>query len=163
MNRIIEDLLTLARDGRSIGSTEPVAVHSVIESAWDMVATDAECATLCYQHDTTAVPMIECDRERLHQLVANLLRNAIEHGGEDVTVTVGLLEDGFYVEDDGPGIEQNNRSAVVEAGYSTAEDGTGFGLSIVNQIADSHGWEVLIRDGTAGGARSEIRNIDDTM
>ncbi len=76
------------------------------------------------------------------------MRNAVEHGGEDVTVTVGELDDGFYVEDDGPGIPENARDNVFDVGYSTTEDGTGFGLSIVKQVADAHGWTIRVTDGS---------------
>jgi len=50
------------------------------------------------------------DRSRLRQLLENLLRNAVEHGGENVTVTVGNLPDGFYVADDGPGIPPDRQA-----------------------------------------------------
>jgi len=74
-------------------------------------------------------------------------------------VTIGDLEDGFYVEDDGPGIPENQREDVFNAGYSTAEDGTGFGLSIISEIADAHGWNIRVTDGTSGGARFEVTGI----
>jgi len=112
-------------------------------------------ATLVVESDQR----IQADRSRLQQLVENLVRNAVEHGGADVTVTIGALEDGFYAEEDGPGIPTENRDAVFEMGYSTIEDGTGFGLSIVNQIADAHGWTVHVTEGSDGGARFEITGI----
>ena len=76
-----------------------------------------------------------------------------------VTVTVGDLPDGegFYVEDDGPGIPEDRRSKVFEFGYTDSRDGTGFGLSIVAGIADAHGWTVDLTESAAGGARFEFR------
>jgi hypothetical protein len=62
-----------------------------------------------------------------------------------VTVTVGTLGDGFYVADDGPGIPEDERERVFEAGYSTTESGSGFGLAIVERVADAHGWSVHVR------------------
>ncbi|MFC6716550.1 PAS domain S-box protein [Natrialbaceae archaeon GCM10025810] len=78
-----------------------------------------------------------------------------------VTVTVGELPDGmgFYVEDTGPGIPEAVRERVFESGYSTSDEGTGFGLSIVGEIADAHGWTVTVADGTDGGARFEISDV----
>jgi PAS domain S-box-containing protein len=95
-----------------------------------------------------------------------------------VTVRVGRLDDdrgngaggdedsresdtrvGFYVEDDGPGIPPDVRDAVFEAGYSTKADGTGLGLMIIREIADAHGWDVRVTDGSTGGARFEVRNV----
>ena len=95
--------------------------------------------------------------------------DAVEHGdeadGEEpaVTVTVGDLPDGegFYVEDDGPGIPPDERERVFESGYSTAADGTGFGLAIVERIADAHGWTVDVTEGERGGARFEFRGVDE--
>jgi signal transduction histidine kinase len=90
----------------------------------------------------------------------NLFRNAIEHGGEDVTIRVGGLSDGFYVEDDGPGVPEDARDEVFEVGYSTSPDGTGFGLNIVKEIAEAHNWEITLTEGTTGGARFEITNVE---
>lgn len=72
-------------------------------------------------------------------LARGTFRNAVEHAGDDVTVTIGDLTDGFYIPDDGPGIPEDKRDHVFEVGYSTAEAGTGFGLNIVQEIVDAHG------------------------
>jgi signal transduction histidine kinase len=74
-------------------------------------------------------------------------------------VTVGVFADdaGFFVADDGVGIPEGDRDAVMGMGYSTADDGTGFGLGIVAEIARAHGWSVAVTDSEAGGARFEIR------
>jgi len=77
-----------------------------------------------------------------------------------VTITVGATDEGFYVEDDGPGIPAEERESVFEGGYSTTADGTGFGLRIVEQVATAHGWEVRVTDGTGGGARFEVSGVD---
>jgi PAS domain S-box-containing protein len=86
--------------------------------------------------------------------------DAVEHAGEGVTVTVGALEDGFYVADDGPGVPESERERVFESGYSTAEEGTGFGLAIVAEIVQAHGWAVEVGESAAGGARFEITGAD---
>jgi PAS domain S-box-containing protein len=122
MDALIENLLTLARDGEQVDAVEPVALRDVTTGCWETVATAD--ATIQIESDRS----ILADRSRLQQLLENLMRNAVEHGGDDVTVTVEDLPDGFYVEDDGPGIAENKRDNVFEAGYSTAADGTGFGL-----------------------------------
>jgi signal transduction histidine kinase len=49
---------------------------------------------------------------------------------------------------------------VFEQGYSTADDGTGFGLSIVREIVEAHGWEITVTEGANGGARFEIAGVD---
>jgi signal transduction histidine kinase len=155
MNALIDDVLTLARQGQPIGDTEPVTLSSVADRSWQFVETvDAE---LVIEHDLEFV----ADRDRLQQLIENLFRNSVEHGGPDVTIYVGALDDatGFHVEDDGPGIPDEERSEVFGSGYSTAEDGTGFGLAIVEEIADAHGWEIGVTGGRYGGARFEITGV----
>jgi signal transduction histidine kinase len=76
-----------------------------------------------------------------------------------VTVTVGSLPRGFYVEDDGPGIPPDDRESVFEAGYTTEREGTGFGLSIVQTIAEAHGWDIMVTEGSEGGARFEVTGV----
>ncbi|TYT62835.1 PAS domain S-box protein [Natrialba swarupiae] len=153
MERIIQNLLWLAREGREIGETRRVDLAYTVEDAWRHV--DTKEARLVGSVDRT----IEADPDRLQQLFENLFRNAIQHGGSDVTVDVGVLDDGFYVEDDGPGIPEATREHVFEAGYSSSPDGTGYGLSIVQTIAEAHGWNLDITDGTAGGVRFEFSGV----
>ncbi len=169
MEALIEDLLALARSGESISALEAVSLEAVTRDSWQTV--DVGEATV----SITAEGSIEADRTRLQQLLENLMHNsvehgstgsrappgdAIEHGGENVTVTVGDLPDGFYIEDDGPGIPPSDREQVFESGYTTSQSGTGFGLSIVKSIADAHGWTVKIVEGTDGGARFEFTGVD---
>jgi signal transduction histidine kinase len=75
-----------------------------------------------------------------------------------VTITIGDIEGGgFYVADDGPGIPETDRPEVFESGYSSSEDGTGYGLAIVEEIVEGHGWSVTVMESADGGARFEIR------
>jgi signal transduction histidine kinase len=90
----------------------------------------------------------------------NLMRNALDHTEQPVAVTVGELEDGFYIADDGNGIPEDKRDDVFEAGYTTTDDGTGFGLSIVSDIIEAHGWEVHLTESAEGGARFEIMDVE---
>ena len=96
------------------------------------------------------------------QALENLFRNAIEHGGESVTVTIGVLDDkrGFYVADDGPGIPEAEREDVFDSGYTTSNDGTGFGLAIVSRICAAHGWDITATESESGGARIEITGVE---
>ncbi|WP_460921022.1 two-component system sensor histidine kinase NtrB [Salinarchaeum chitinilyticum] len=157
IDALVDDVAELTKDGEAIGSTEMVDVETVVTEAWRNVSTgDAE---LCIGTD---VGTIEADESRLHGLFENLFHNAIEHVGEDVTLRVGRLSnaDGLYVEDNGTGIPEAIREDIFEYGYSTSEDGTGYGLSIVKQIVDGHGWDIAITESDAGGARFEITGID---
>ncbi|MEF8780017.1 MAG: ATP-binding protein [Haloferacaceae archaeon] len=153
---LIEDLLTLAREGGRTDDPEPVALDAVVEGCWLNVETVG--ATVRVETART----IRADRSRLRRLFENLFRNAVEHAGEEVTVTVGNLPDGegFYVEDDGSGVPAAERDRVFETGYSTSRNGTGLGLAIVERIVEAHGWEIDVTAGDAGGARFEISSVE---
>jgi len=183
MDTLTDDLLTLTRHGADLGDVEPVDLVALTESCWRTVATGN--ATLRVDVGRT----VDADSARLRRLLENLLRNAVEHGStsprtnpgdsveysstgsrpaaadavehgtDGVMITVGELPDGFYVEDDGPGIPDGERDRVFEAGYSTVAGGTGLGLSIVTQVADAHGWDVRVTDGADGGARFEVTGV----
>ncbi|WP_049926184.1 hybrid sensor histidine kinase/response regulator [Halopiger goleimassiliensis] len=153
---LIEDLLTLAREGEEIDDLEPVDLATLVPECWRYI--DTKDAALEVETDRT----IAADRNRLRQLLENLIGNAIEHGGSDVTITVGDLpeENGFYVADDGTGFANGEREKVFDPGYSTGVDGTGLGLDIVRRIADAHGWDVRATESDAGGARFEIVGVE---
>jgi signal transduction histidine kinase len=190
MDELIDDLLTVARYGRTVDDVEPVEIRSVAERAW--ATTDTEGARLRIDGDPGTV---QADESRLTQVFENLFRNSVEHSSTnnrtksgdavehgstdsrpeaddtseafvrgnddpDVTVTVGRTAHGFYVEDDGPGIPESERDRVFEGGYSTDDDGTGFGLNIVRTVAEAHGWTVAVTEGSAGGARFEFTTTD---
>ena len=154
MGDLIEDLLQLAHTEEQMDSTESVNLAEVIENCWQNIETTD--ATIQIDTDKT----IQADQSRLAQLCENLMRNTIEHNKQDVTITVDKLVDGFYIEDDGTGIPEDKRNDVFDTGYTTAEEGTGFGLSIVSEVVEAHGWDVRITDGSEGGARFEITNIN---
>jgi len=177
METLIDDLLALARAGDAIDGTERVELASVARESWSGVDTGTATLTLATESAILA------DRDRLRQLFENLFRNSVEHGstdpqqgesddsptpatdGSSLTVTVGdVAEDGrvmgFYVADDGAGIDADSREDVFESGFTTAEEGTGFGLAIVGEITDAHGWDVSLVESENGGARFEFTGVD---
>ncbi|WP_371159567.1 ATP-binding protein [Halorubrum miltondacostae] len=156
MDALIEDLLALARQGAGIDETEPVALADLAAQCWTTV--DTESATLSVETET----VVAADRSRLRQALENLFGNAVEHAGPDVAVAIGALDDGdgFYVADDGPGVDPARRDEVFEAGMTTDPEGTGFGLKIVAEVAEAHGWTVALVESEGGGARFEFRGVD---
>lgn len=153
MENLVEDLLTLAREGDQLRETEPVHLGDLTEQSWQTIETAD--ATL----DARIDRQILADRSRLKQLLENLMQNSVEHGGPAVTVTVGELDAGFFVEDDGPGIPASDRDRVFDAGFSTADEGTGFGLNIAKQVVDAHDWDIRVTDSPDGGVRFEITGV----
>jgi PAS domain S-box-containing protein len=154
MERLIDDLLTLAREGAAVQDLEPLDLASVVAECWQYV--DTGDARLVTETDGT----IMADRSRLRQVFENLIRNAVDSEDGTVTVRVGDCPGGFYVADDGPGVPVEDREAVFETGYSTSAAGTGFGLSIVKRVAEAHGWSLSLGESEAGGARFEFADVE---
>lgn len=161
MEQLIDDVLTLARQGQRGLDPEPVALGDVASEAWSTVETAG--ATLSVVDERT----IDADRTQLRQLLENLFRNAVDHGrrsgagtdDSELTVTVGDCEGGFFVADSGAGFE-GEPDEIFESGYTTSEHGTGLGLSIVADICEGHGWAVTATEGSDGGARFEITGVE---
>jgi signal transduction histidine kinase len=156
METLIEEILTLARDGQQVEHWDAVRLSSVVEDCWAMIETADSGVVI--EEDL----VFEAGPDRVKRLFENLFRNAIEHGERVTTVTVGALDDraGFYVADNGGGIPEAEREHVFEPGYTTSTGGTGFGLAIVADIVAAHGWEISVTESVDGGARFEIEGVD---
>lgn len=151
---LLDYLEQLATEGKRIQEPIRVDLREVAMAAWGVVEPDR--ADLAVKGNVTFM----ADRQRLQQLLENLFCNAAEHAGPGVTVSVGPLEEGgLYVEDDGPGIPEEQRSNIFEMGYTGDSDGSGSGLAICKQIAAAHGWFIEVTDGTDGGARFEVSGV----
>jgi len=173
MEAIIEDALTLARQGKAITETENVSLGALARDAWGNVDTTA--GRIRVESDLS----FRGDEDRLLNVFENLFRNSIEHGSSEgpdpadsvgdadgnrapVTVAVGALsrDSGFYVEDDGPGFSPDHLDQVFDHGFTTAAEGTGLGLAIVADVVRAHGWEIDARNATDGGARIEVTGVE---
>ena len=153
---LIDEMLSLARQGQDVTETKPVSLEEVAWSSW----TSVEKHTATLEVNTNV--RVNADEIRLGQVFENLFRNAIEHGGESVTITVGLLDTkaGFYVENDGKPIPDEKKEKIFETGYTTNTQGTGFGLAIIQRIVTAHGWQIRATDAESGGARFEITGVE---
>jgi PAS domain S-box-containing protein len=164
IEEILEDLSALARGDRDDGELPEEVLEALdvgvpstelaplVENVWRVDGSDE--ATL-----ETVVPeetVLRAETETVRPLVENLLKNAVVHGGEDVTVRVGVTDRGFYVADDGPGIPDAERARVLEPGYTTSEEGTGTGLAIVRDTVEQEDWKLEIGESELGGARFEV-------
>lgn len=125
-----------------------------------------ETASRCWRHvgksSATCLVVesapIEANHLLLEILLENLFRNSLDQR-PDVTIEIGLLENGFYVEDDGPGISKDFGEDIFEWGVSDTASGTGVGLALVNHVGTLHGWEVSVTESENGGARFEITSV----
>jgi len=153
---LITDMRTLVDQGKQLSETDWYRLGDIAQGCLTSCLESEQVATL----DVRTEGYVKADKSRLKQLFENLFWNALEYAGAEPTITVGLLDGGFYVEDDGPGIPPAERERVLTPGFTTAEEGhSGFGLAIVREIARAHGWSVEIVDGEAGGARFEFTDV----
>lgn len=150
METVIDDLLAMVLEDDE--GEDLVAFRELAENAWRA----CETRTLTLANELPRDLEISASPGQLHQVLNNLFRNAVHHAGSDVTVRIGVLPGGFYVEDDGSGIPQEMRESILEYGHS--ESGTGIGLAIVNKIAENHGWNIAVTESLDGGARFEFRD-----
>ena len=158
MARIIQDVLTLARGEDGLTPEPDVAIEAVARDAWATV--DTGTATLSITDDS---PKLTADPDRLQRLFENLFRNSVEHGStsnrpqadNSLTVTVGRDDKGFFIGDNGVGIPAADRQQVFDSGYVSGDNGggTGLGLTIVEEIADAHDWQIELTESDGGGAR----------
>ena len=150
MEEVIEGVLTLTRQGDRVEDPSPVDLSAVARACWTHVSS---CETdLVVEEDSLVV---SGDDTRLKHLFENLFRNAVTHG-EASTIRVGAVDGGFYVADDGVGIPEAKRDTIFDNGYTTSDDGTGLGLTIVEEIAHAHDWDVSVTESGTGGARFEF-------
>ncbi|UPV76346.1 PAS domain S-box protein (plasmid) [Halorussus limi] len=156
---MIDVMLVVTRGREALSESAPVELADAAREAWNEV--DAPDATLEVEIDRT----IEADETYVRHLFRNLFENAVEHGGPQVTVTVGELPTGFYVADDGTGIPTDQRDAVFETGYTTAgsNGGMGLGLTFVNEMADVYEWDCSVTESETGGARFEFANATEAV
>ncbi|GAB7008120.1 sensor histidine kinase [Halorubrum trueperi] len=153
LDDLTQDLLTLAQSNDVPSLSETGALNAVARDAWEMI--DTRDATL----DVSDL-LIRADFGQLQALFENLFRNAIGHGGDEVTIRIGPIKGGFYVEDTGTGIPEDKREDVFEHGFSTGYGGNGVGLTIVGRIAKRHGWAIELTEERSGGARFEFTGVE---
>ncbi|MXR40193.1 GAF domain-containing protein [Halobaculum sp. WSA2] len=143
MEALIADLLELARNGCDVGQREAVDLAALARDAWNHVSTPE--ASLTLRTDAT----VYANRSRLQQLLENAFRNAVEHAGDDVTVTVRDTDDGFAIEDDGPGLPDHIEGTLFSEEVER-ESGAGLGLLIIERVVNGHGWKGSVHSDDTG-------------
>ena len=165
LTALVDDLLLLARTDAGTIETERVPVDLAdvaVEAAGTLAAMAAQRGVTVVVEPLPAE--VEGDALRLRQLVTILVDNAVAHGpaGSGVAVQV-RPEDGMAVltvDDDGPGIREDERERVFERFWradGAPAGGTGLGLAIARWIVERHGGRIGVVNRPEGGARFEAR------
>ncbi|MFB6074900.1 MAG: ATP-binding protein [Haloarculaceae archaeon] len=151
---IVDKVVDLASRERPMRGETTVWLSKLGREVWDTLDTDG--ATMRVETDAR----MTADPESASLFLQILFDNAVEHAGPDVTVTVSATENGFVVADDGPGIAVEPLERIFDAGVSTVEGNTGFGLFVAKSVADEHNWRLEAADAADGGARFEITGLN---
>lgn len=154
IEHLVDGIERMANDDGEFPATELVELRAVVEEVWPTVDRNGETRLEIVDSRT-----VLADEHALEQLLSNLLSNAVDHGGDEVVV--GVTDHGFFVEDNGDGIDPVDREAVFEWGHTTGDDNKGIGLCITRQLAEVHGWSLEIEESADGGARFVVTDIDE--
>ena len=164
LSLLIDDLLLLARldSWRIELNLRAVDLPTAAQEAIDDAALAAKARNVTLENQVAPEITAHADPERLRQVLANLIDNAIKYGREGGRVSVGgRAIDSSRVEltvrDDGPGIPAEAKARIFERFYrvdkarSREQGGTGLGLAIVKNVVQAHGGEVRVESGPESG------------
>jgi two-component system phosphate regulon sensor histidine kinase PhoR len=162
---LVEDLLTLSsiESGYVTMNVKPVNLSALVRQVVESLAPKASERDVAVHNDVDEGCNVHGDAVRLHQVLTNLIENAIKYGHEHGDVMVGSVRTAtaiiLSVSDDGPGIPGDARERVFERFYrldkarSREQGGTGLGLAIVKHIVQAHGGRVWVETSEGGGAK----------
>jgi len=158
LTTLIGDLTELAREEPVQAQVEPLDLADVIDHAVQRVRRRAPSLTF---ELFTRTWWVEGEAAELERAVTNLLDNAAKWSPEGGKVTVRLSDGVLTVDDQGPGIAEEDRGRVFDRFWRSADartmPGSGLGLSIVRQVAERHGGSVMATANSTGGARLVLR------
>ena len=163
VNRLIGDMLDLDRmeSGRMTMRTGDVDINDIVMEAISRAAPSAVAVEFKSDLDPR-LPIVAGDRDRLIQVLSNLVNNAVKYSPEGGTVTLASRADGRFalisVTDTGIGIPQDEIGHVFErfrrvrSGAAQSIPGTGLGLTIVKQIVEMHGGKIWVESAIGHGS-----------
>ncbi len=165
LRQISESLLEFGRPPEH--GMRPVAIRTVVNEAWDLVAIDSRSAGIRFLNEVRDDDTVTGNASRLVQVFVNLIRNSLNALPSSGTITVrssrvvgeGRAWIAISVEDDGAGIPADVLPHVFEAFMTSRLDarGTGLGLTVAEGIVFQHGGAIEASNRASGGARLEVK------
>lgn len=159
LSTIVEDLETISQleTNAMVLDITKFDITKLVKEVYESLEMQADLRdiTLEFKPDSDAVHMVLADRERIRQVLTNLLSNSLKYGKDGGTTQVGFydMHDNLLVEvtDDGIGMDKDHLPRLFERFYrvdksrSRDQGGTGLGLSIVKHIIEAHHQTINVR------------------
>lgn len=160
LNQLVTDMVDLSRPRAPERASVDLA--TIASSVVELANSSGRGADVAVRYDGPTSLSIIADQGQLHQVLWNLVRNAIQasSGGATVAVSLARTSDGgaeVAVTDHGPGVEPTAREHLFEAFFTTRSHGVGIGLAVVKQIVDAHGFKVFVESAEGEGATFTVR------
>lgn len=158
MRQLLDDLLELSRIGRVVGPPEPVAMARLVHETVELLRGSLDERAVSLRVDPS-LPVVRGDRQRLQEVLQNLLENAVKFMGEQPRpqIEIGWRNDGdaerpFYVRDNGRGLEPRHLTRVfgLFEKLDPRAEGTGVGLALVRRIVEAHGGRTWVESAGPG-------------
>jgi signal transduction histidine kinase len=166
LSRLVDDLLELSNleTGKAVLKLSAVDIHGAADEIMAMFEKKAAHKTLVVRNETPTGLLARADRDRLSQVLVNLVDNAVKYTPEGGTVTIGGARRpdqlvALWVSDTGSGIPSSDLPRLTERFYrvdkarSRELGGTGLGLAIVKHLVQAHGGELVIESDLGKGTK----------
>jgi len=171
LNNTVEEVLQFSRrgqkgSGKKDAATEPLS--KVIDGVKSLLSNQMAKKSISFTvSGTEAGSSFYVDGDKMSQVFLNLVLNAIDAVPSRGTITVNMKKQGnvmyVNVEDNGPGVPEENNEKIFTPFYSSKDGGTGLGLSISKKIIESYGGELTVSTLEKGGSRFTVSLPDQTF
>lgn len=151
IDNIVNDMLKMIKNPNIENEIEEIHIGEISEQCWSNIQSNEQERLIVNDNGT-----IEANRSLLTRLLENIFKNIRKHAGNSANAYIGTTDNGFYIEDDGVGIDDATKDKLFNQSFTTSESGLGLGLTIVKSIADTHNWDIEILDSDEGGVRFEF-------
>ncbi|MHA2294735.1 MAG: PAS domain S-box protein [Candidatus Hodarchaeales archaeon] len=142
LNILLRKSLLLADAGLIVERIDRVNLNMLVDMIADMVVPPH----IIFSHDE--LPEIICDNDKFHQIMKNLIENAVNHGSpSEIRVMIKETDSGknLQIANNGKMIPLDVQKRIFDRGYSTSTGSTGLGLTIVKKLVEAHGWEISVQ------------------
>ena len=158
LNKIIEQFLSFARKPKVKLNIENLS--DILSKTVELISAEADHKNIRINKQIENSITANIDSDQMQQVFINILKNSLQAVEETGTITVTLrkLSNEILIEvaDTGRGIAKENLSKIFNLYYSTKPDGTGIGLSIVNQIISEHNGRIEVDSEPGKGTKVRI-------